>query len=108
MKTPFVTRQIQDNSNQSPVYETEVYYSYPVINFNPMPAIKWFCSILFWVILVVFIINLISWGIIFILSFYRPKVFNCPKCKKTFKYKKTRPQNCPLCGVDIDDFLKPR
>ena len=109
MGMPFniVTRpQVQQQPAQT--YETEVYYPYPIYVYNPMPVIKWFCSALFWVILIVFITNVMAWGTIFILSFYRPKVFNCPKCKKIFKYKKQRPQNCPLCGVDIDEFLKPR
>lgn len=111
MGLPFnvVTRQqTPANPSSDVMYETEVYYPYPAYIYNPMPVIKWFCSTLFWIIVAVFILNLLAWGIIFIISFYRPKVFNCPKCKKIFKYKKHRPQNCPLCGVDIDEFLKPR
>ena len=111
MIKPFnvVTRQTHQPANQSDVlYETEAYYPYPTFVYNPMPVIKWFCSTLFWIVIVIFIINILSYGIIFILSFYKPKVFNCPKCKKIFKYKKQRPQNCPLCGVDIDNFIKPR
>ena len=108
-----VTRTVQPSAPASShvTYDTGYYYYYPTFS---LPHINWQAPInflgsaLFWGIVIFVISQVAIWGILIFIAMFKPNKFYCPKCDRAFTYKGQRPKICPLCGVDIDEFIKPR
>ena len=106
-----VTRTVQQSQPANNVsYDTGYYYYYPTFS---LPHINWQAPInilgsaLFWGIVIFIISQVAIWGILIFVSIFKANKFYCPKCNKAFTYKKERPKFCPLCGVNIDEYIKP-
>lgn len=107
-----VTRTVQPSTptSSSVSYDTGYYYYYPTFS---LPQINWAAPInflgsaLFWGIVIFIFSQIAIWGILIFIAIFKPNKFYCPKCDRAFTYKGKRPRFCPLCKVDIDEYIKP-
>ncbi|MBR1460919.1 hypothetical protein IJ596_04730 [bacterium] len=107
-----VTRTVQPSAPAASqvTYDTGYYYYYPTFSLPHIDLsapINYLGSALFWGIIIFILSQVVVWGILIFVYIFRENKFCCPRCSRIFKYKKQRPRFCPLCGANIDEYIKP-
>lgn len=78
----------------------------PSYYYNPFPLLMGAFTSFFWVLILAIMSQVIIWGLVAIFFIFKRKEYTCPKCKRKYKYSKTKPKRCMYCGAMFEEELK--